>query len=316
VTTIIDRDNEKFEGASGYSHPAYAESLAEFGVALPLPESGGWLLEREIEAFPDHDATGCYPLFSCKNWSRLRHDLDALNGNLVSVALVTDPFGEYDVGYLNECFGDVVVPFKQHYITDLRCDPETYIHPHHRRNARKALRELRVEQCTAPVEFLDDWIKLYEVLVERHHIVGIPAFSRNAFAKQLTVPGVAMLRAVRDDVTDGMLLWYVQGQVANYHLGAYSQRGYEMLASFALFSHAIEYFRQQGLRWMNLGGAAGIDQSRAGGLNRFKQGWATGTRTAYFCGRVFDRQRYDMITDALKIPPTNYFPAYRLGEFG
>jgi hypothetical protein len=233
----------------------------------------------------------------------------------VSVALVADPFGEYDVEYLNECFGDVVIPFKQHFITDLSRAPETYVHPHHRRNARKAMRELRVEECTAPIEFLDDWVGLYDVLVGRHNIVGIPAFSRESFAKQLTVPGVAAMRAVRDRVTEGMLLWYVQGRVAYYHLGAYSQRGYEMLASFALFSHAIDYFAQQGLRWINLGGAAGAERAGSDGLSRFKEGWATGFRTAYFCGRIFDRLKYDKITEARKIPQTNYFPAYRFGEF-
>ncbi|PYS84869.1 MAG: hypothetical protein DMF67_03065 [Acidobacteria bacterium] len=209
----------------------------------------------------------------------------------------------------------MVVPFKQHFVVDLSRAPEEFVHAHHRRNARKALRELRVEECANPAEFLDDWVALYGVLVERHGIAGVAAFSRESFAGQLAVPGVAALRAVRDGETLGMLLWYVQGEVAYYHLGAYSERGYELLASFALFSHAIDYFRRRGLRWLNLGGGAGAEGGSASGLSRFKRGWATGVRTAYFCGRVLDRGRYEEIVRAKKIPPTSYFPAYRLGEF-
>lgn len=209
----------------------------------------------------------------------------------------------------------MVAPFKQHFVVDLSRATEEFVGAHHRRNARKALRELSVEECADPAEFLDDWIALYEVLVRRHGIGGIAAFSRDAFAKQLTVPGIVALRAVRDTETEGMLLWYVQGEVAYYHLGAYSERGYEMLASFALFSRALDYFRRRGLRWLNLGSGAGAERGGPSGLSRFKQGWATGVRTAYFCGHIFDREKYDEIVRVKKILPTSYFPAYRQGEF-
>jgi len=37
--------------------------------------------------------------------------------------------------------------------------------------------------------------------------------------------------------------------------------------------------------------------------------------TAYFCGRVFDGEKYEEIVRAQHTPPTGYFPAYRAGEF-
>ncbi|MDQ3803229.1 MAG: GNAT family N-acetyltransferase [Acidobacteriota bacterium] len=301
--------------ATGYMHPAYAASLAEFGAPRLLPRSGGWVLERGIEGFPDRDAVGCYPLFSCPDWARLRADLDDLGGQLVSLALVTDPFGDYDAEYLKECFREVAVPFKQHFVVDLSREPAEFVHAHHRRNARRAAREVRVEECAPAADFLDEWDALYKVLVARHGISGAAAFSKESFAGQLRVPGVAAFRAERDGATVGMLLWYVQGDVAYYHLGAYSERGYELRASFALFHHAIEHFARRGLRWLNLGGAAGASAGGAAGLERFKEGWASGTRTAYFCGRIFDRGRYEEIVRAKGVPATSYFPAYRLGEF-
>lgn len=302
--------------AEGYLHPSYADSLSEFGLPRLLPGSGGWVLERKIPGNDAaSDAIGCYPLFSCRDWFKLNSDLEALEDDLVSVAIVADPFGTFEVDDLRVCFPDTCWPFKRHYVVDLSHDPNDFVHAHHRRNARKALRELEIEECTEPLSFVDDWNTLYETLTLRHRIGGIAAFSRGSFTKQLTVPGIVMFRAVVDNETVGMMLWYRQGDLAYYHLGAYSERGYEVRASFALFQHAIEEFARRGLRWLNLGAGAGAESGGSSGLSRFKEGWSTGTRTAYFCGRIFNREKYNQIVKAKNIPATNYFPAYRLGEF-
>jgi hypothetical protein len=103
----------------GYGHPAYAASLSEFGKPRHLQRSNGWLLERPIRDCGSRDAMGCYPLFVCSDWSRLGADLENIGEDLICVALVTDPLGEYDVSYLRECFPDVTIPFKEHFIVDL-----------------------------------------------------------------------------------------------------------------------------------------------------------------------------------------------------
>jgi hypothetical protein len=113
-----------------------------------------------------------------------------------------------------------------------------------------------------------------------------------------------------------MLLWYIQEEVAYYHLGAYDRAGYQLRASFALFWCAIEYFSSMGnLRWLNLGAGSGVSDSGDDGLSRFKRGWATATRTAYFCGRIFDKERYAEVTNASPRSFHGYFPEYREGEF-
>lgn len=66
---------------------------------------------------------------------------------------------------------------------------------------------------------------------------------------------------------------------------------------------------------VDLGAGAGIDDKGTDGLTRFKRGWSTGTRTAYFCGRVFDHAKYSELVRATSASATNYFPAYRAGEF-
>lgn len=301
--------------ANGYLHPAYAESLSEFGAPRLLSRCGGWIIERQIPNSHHLDAMGCYPLFACQDWSRLHDDLESMGNSLVSLALVTDPLGEYDPASLKECFPEVVIPFKEHFVVDLSRAPDTFVHSHHQRNVRKAFRKVRVEQCKNPIDFLEDWTKLYRTLMERHAITGITAFSRESFARQLRVPGIVMVRAVHNEATVGILLWYAQGNRAYYHLGAYDSRGYELGASFALFDYAIKYFAELGFAWLNLGSGAGVGTSEKQGLNRFKQGWSTGVRTAYFCGRILDPEKYREISESTGLPPTQYFPAYRAGEF-
>lgn len=299
----------------GYGHRVYAESLAEFGTPRELPQCGGWILERQIAGFPYHDGMGCYPLFACQDWSQLCADMENIGRELVSLSMVTDPFGLYDVAYLQRCFRDIVLPFKEHYIVDLSRELNTFVSRHHRRNVRKALCTVHVEVCENPMQFIDEWVDLYSTLIRRHNIRGIPAFSRLSFAKQLTVPGIVMFRAMHGESLVGMTLWYIQGDVVYYHLGAYNDLGYRLGASFALLWYVIEYFADNGLRWLNLGAGPGVKSKGVDGLTRFKLGWSTATRTAYFCGRIFDEEKYLEIVKANNVAKANYFPVYRKGEF-
>lgn len=301
--------------ASGYRHPLYAASFTEFGTPVELPSCGGWILKRPIRGYPNYDGMGCYPLFACQDWARLETDLENIGRQLVSLAIVADPFGAYSQAYLKQCFQDVVTPFKEHFVVDLRAPPDAFVSEHHRRNARKSLQRIGVERCDDPLAFFNDWLELYRYLIARHEIRGITTFSEPAFRQQLQVPGLVAFRAEHERATVGMLLWYIQDEVGYYHLGAYNQKGYALKASFGLFWQAINYFAGKGLRWLNLGAGVGATTVIDCGLSRFKRGWATGTRTAYFCGRIFDRVTYRQITQAAGCQGTDYFPTYRRNEF-
>ena len=126
---------------------------------------------------------------------------------------------------------------------------------------------------------------------------------------------MVMFRAISPvKETVGMHLWYVSGEVAYSHLAASSERGYGLMAAYALHWFAIGCFAGR-LAALDLGAGAGIGEDSSG-LSRFKKGWSTGTRTAYFCGRIFDPDGYTELTRSSGLPQTNYFPAYRAGEFG
>jgi len=299
---------------NGYSHPGYAAALAEFGKPRALPRSEGWILERPILDTPYRDAMGCYPLFACRDWSQLDLDLDELRSELATLTIVADPFGNHTPAQLGKCFPTVVTPFKEHLVTELSRSPESFVATQHRRKAQKALERLDIERVEDAGVFADRWIELYANLVRRHGIRGLTAFSPDSFRAQLAVPGISLFRAISENETVGMTLWYTDREVAYYHLGAYSDLGYELEASFALFWHVLEYFSRQGLQWLDLGAGAGLSaKDSSDGLTRFKRGWATGTRTAYLCGRIFDQSKYEQVMKDREA--NDYFPPYRKGEF-
>ena len=299
---------------TGYLHPRYAGSFSEYGTPRFLSNCRGWILERAIPGERSRDAMGCYPLFACDDWSRLSLDIPALSESLVALSLVTDPFGNFDDEGLRECF-DLVRPYKQHYVADLAQSIEASLPRNHRRNLAKALSQVEVECPLDPSKHLEEWLNLFSFLVERHRITGMRALSRRALSHQLRVPGLVMFRATAGQRVVGMHLWFVQGDVAYGHLGAVDPRGYHLRAWFALYAYAVAHFRDQGVRWLDLGGAP--DASANGeesGLGRFKQGWSTGTRPVYLCGRILQPERYAELVRDRRAEETSYFPAYRDGE--
>lgn len=298
---------------TGYTHPRYAASLSEFGAPRELSRCGGWLLERPIQGTSERDLIGCYPIFSCHDWTKLPEDVADLRRDFVALSLVTDPFGHYDLEDLERAFPDGVRAFKPHHVADLSQPAETLVSKHHRYYARRALNQVTVDVCDKPAKLLDEWVDLYGCLAARHQLTGIKAFSRSAFEKQLSTPGVIMLCAFHQGKMVGAHVWYKHGNVAHSHLTAISETGYELMASYALYWFAITTLRSE-VEWLNFGAGAGTDGG-SDGLTQFKRGWATDTRVAYFCQRVFDQRKYDEILAARGIVDNGYFPAYRKGEF-
>lgn len=295
----------------GFLHPRYAASFAEWGRPVQLTESGAWVLEREIPGSDRYDALGLYPLMCCRDWSALGRDLAVMERRWVSLTAVADPLADIDESHRRGLFCDHLVEFKPHWIVDLSQDPERFIHPNHRRKARRASEQVVVEEGGDEGAWVDDMERLYRVLARRKGLRGLRAFARHAIAEQMTVPGASVWRARADGETVSMVLWYIDGGRVWNHLGASNERGYELGASFALFRAAIDAFRARGLRVIHLG--AGPDREGEG-LGRFKRGWASGKRASWLGGRIFDRTAYERLIPQAQTGPTDYFPAYRRGE--
>jgi Acetyltransferase (GNAT) domain len=302
-------------GMTGYLHSLYAKSLTEFGTPVELPQCGGWLLERRVPNSDLKDAMGCYPLFCCTDWTRLAADIEKIKDRYVTISLVVDPFAPVTIVDLSRYF-QLVQPFKRHFIIDVTDSADRPIDRHHRYYARRALRQIQIRLVDDPSACLDDWVRLYQILVERHHLRGIKAFSKTAFATQFKVPGLVIFLASRNGRTIGMHLWYLQSGVAYSHLGASDKEGYSLGAAYALYWSAIQEFKRnhaRELRWIDLGAGAGVEGGGRDGLSMFKRGWATGEKVKYFCGSVCNWEIYRWLAGTDQID-SGYFPLYRTGE--
>jgi hypothetical protein len=313
----IDLKSEISGATAGYKHPDYAASLSEFGDVTNLSRSGGWALRRSIPGSSRYDLIGPYPFFFCKDWHGLPDDLTEVGDNAVSFSVVTDPFAELDITFLKSCF-ELTLPFKQHYIADLSQPAETFVSKSHQETVRRASRKVDVMLCTNPAALLRVWLEFYSNLTKRHGITGIRAFSERAFALQLSIPGLIAFEA-RESATGalvGLDLWYLQGDIAYGHLAAFSDRGYELRASYATKWHVLNYFRHKA-RFLNLGAAAGVsaETPAKNGLAIFKRGWSTETRVNYFCGKILDPSAYAQLVRANNAEDVSSFPAYRKGLF-
>lgn len=298
----------------GYRHPEYALSLAEYGQPRVLENSGGWVLERPIPHTGHRDAMGPYPLFHCRDWRALPEDLACLReAGMVSLVLVTDPMlGEGERKVFSHF--DVAEPFKTHYLSVLDRPPERTVSKHHRYYARKAARELEVDVPEAPLNHLDEWCALYEALVGRHGVTDLRTFSREAFRRLLSMPGVILFRALRQGRAVGAQIILIQGNVAFAHLAAFSDEGYRLGASYLLDWAAMDHLRgRAGV--LNWGGGAGLEGADESGLAKYKQGWATERGTSYLLGAVLDRSVYERLAGAAEDTTRAYFPRYRAGEF-
>ena len=301
--------------ASGYRHATYAKALAGQDRVVSLARSGANLIARPTPTGGHVDLSWAYPILSCQDWVGLADDLADLGRDYVTVSALADPFGDYDEGALRRAFPDLCRVFKHHFVTELEQPPKAFVAGHHRRNVKKARRQIDVEIAADVTSYLQSWTELYDNLIARHEIGGLQRFSAASFRTQFEVPGLEAFVARHEGTVVGMVLWFVQDSVAYYHLGAYAPKGYELRASFALFDTVIEEFRDRGLEWLSLGAGAGIDPNADDGLTRFKRGWSTGTRPAYLLGRVLDRNTFNDLSASRSGAPDGYFPPYRYGEY-
>lgn len=298
---------------AGYASEAYARALSFVGEPLHLPACGGWVLRRPIAGTPYFDAMGPYPIFACRDWSRLGEDLAALKrSGLVSLTLVADPFAPLVATGVSECF-DLARPFKRHFVARLGGDVEQIATPHHLRNARRGLRRVEVERVADPLRHLDEWVELYQELVLRKGTGDMRVFGRDSFRQQLAMDDLVMLRASGDGCSVGFQLFVRQADDAYFHLAAYSNEGYRCDAPHALSRSAIEHLSPQVGR-IDWGGGLGSGVDAGDGLARFKAGWANDSADSWLLGATLDAGRYARLSRT--VPATQYFPAYRHGEFG
>jgi hypothetical protein len=299
---------------TGYLDPLYIDSLSEWGNPRKLNKCGGWILERQIPGSEEFDAMGPYPIFKCNNWDLLGEDLQELGDELITISLVTDPFADFPQSSLEENF-DLVIPFKDHYITDLNISLDEAISKHHRYYSRRGFKDVQVEVIENPIIYLDEWISLYQSISDRHRIEGLRAFSRTSFEKQMRISGMIMFRAVHQNQAIGEALCFIDDNIAYGHLMGISDLGHSLGVTYPIYWTHLTYLEEK-VRWIDWGGVSGINNDESNGLAKFKKGWATEKRPAFFCGKILNQKTYQSLIKSSKVIDNNYFPIYRTGEMG
>jgi Acetyltransferase (GNAT) domain len=291
-----------------YATIEFGESLRHIGEPIYVPEWGTTVLRREC-GIGHYDAVGTYPITVFKPDCDLLAGLDRLaHLGLVSVALVIEDGLRPDLDYFERTF-DFTRPFKQHYLYD-RSRPATPYSKHHRYEIRRAVQAVRVERFHL-AERLDEWIALYQGLVDRHGLANtMHAFPRAHHGALARLPGAVAVGAFVGERLVSCHIWVCHDGHAMSHLAASSEEGYAARAAYAVNAASIELLAE--CRTLNFGGAAGAAHEAENGLMRFKRGFANAAAPAYLCGNVLAQDAYDELSRLAGAPSdAAYFPAYR-----
>jgi len=297
----------------GYLHPLYSKSFSDIGTPLYLPKSKGWLIKREIPGTEYYDAMGPYPLFICENWEYLIEDISSLENDLVAVSFVIGPLQLFSKNIFQEYF-EVLYEYRNHYILDTTLPFEKVISPGRRKTAQRALNKVEADYQIAPNICLDDWCHLYDNIISKYKVSGIRAFSKESFRKQIAIPKTHFFYVMYQSELVGGALFFLQNDTSYYHLSALTEKGYDLQAGYAVVWSAIKVLSNK-IRWIELQGGINLNNGVIDGLSKFKMGWASFEKKSYFCGKVLDSHKYSNIMKIQNIPTTNWFPAYRIGEF-
>ena len=291
---------------TGYFHQDYALSTSENAQVIRLELTKGTILKNTIPNSNRHDANNCYPLFCCQNWENLIKDINLLPKDLVSIRLTSDPFADINLDKFNSFF-DVFYHYKDHYLVDFNL--ESNFSKHHRKEIKRAENKgINVEKCKNPLDYLNEWDKLYNQLIDKHSIKKNSAFSKTLFEKQFKIPRLIAFKAELNGEIIGINLFYHSKDKAYFHLAAYSKSGYKYGASYALMASSLNYLKGLNISQVTLGANAGLKNNNDG-LAQFKSGWANSLKKVYFMGKILDTKKYQHLSENHQ--NTKFFPAYR-----
>jgi len=288
-----------------YATLNYAQSLSRTEESFAVPEWGGAVIARPIE-LDLLDAAGTYPMTVLAPDADLAGGLGRLRqAGFISVVIVLDDYHRPPLPDLESAF-DLVRPFKTHYVVD-RAIGETVPSRHHRYAIKKARSVVRAE-AFALCDHLEEWLRLYEHLTQRHGLHGVHDFPRRHHEMLSVLPGIKAVGAFLDDVLLAAHLWVEEDGRVHSHLAASSDQGYALGAAYAVNDASIRFFADAQI--INFGGGAGHEDDPTDGLARFKMGFVNATARSYICGKILDTEKYERLS-ATRMATTDFFPAYR-----
>jgi hypothetical protein len=289
-----------------YASAEYAAAFCHQGMqSFYLSQAQTHVLLRNIPGTDEQDAMGGYPLCPFAASAHFEEDFHALAAaGAITLVAVTDTFFRPDEAMLHQTF-DRCTAYKPHYVLNLQDDSFHY-GKHHRYEIRRAYRFCEVRPVLL-ANHLKEWIALYRILVEKHHITGIQNFPDAYFEAIATLPGLTTLAAFIEGRMVSAHLWLEHEGYVYSHLAASSEEGYQARSAYAIYDATIEHFRSRNALKIDFGGGAGVN-SPSQGLTFFKQGFSSETLPVFLCGKILRPDRYATLSGGSE---TSFFPAYR-----
>lgn len=295
-----------------YNSIDYCACLEGFGSPLMLDKASGCLLRRRIPGTSLDDLVFPYPMFRVTDEISLLGSLrSGRAGGAITATIVTDPL----YGFLPSMDEwDVALKWKTHLIVDNSMPSANLFSDKVCYYSRRARGRYGFEVRLAPddrLALLDDWMRLWAVLVERHGLKGLKALSPGYFERLFSLEGVMPAVLSDGDGIHGIHIWIVDGTDAYSHLHASDPRAYDCSANYLLYSEELKLLSGLGCRRCLLGSASG--SGGEDGLFAFKRQFANSSADNHLLGLVMDRSAYAGLTGS-PVHDGGYFPAYRRGE--
>ncbi len=288
-----------------YNSKIYAECFSELGEIYALKKSGVFCLKLPNQFTPYYDLSYCYPFITPNNCNNLIQDLIE-ETEFQCFYGVLNPWIEFNNSYE---FFDRAFRYKFHYFVEL--DEKNIwdkLHSTHKRKIKSSLKHIKVT-IEKPENVAEKWVELYENLIKKHNIKGLTKFSPSILKKFLLVPGSKIYSAYVQGDLSGLAVFYELNSIVYYHLAAYSDKAYQVSASYGLFWEAINNFREK-FSILHLGGVS--DSGNTDGLKFFKAGWGSNTIPVYFLAKILNRAKF---TETVCISKSehikDFFPPYR-----
>lgn len=301
-----------YPGIPFYNSTDYCACLEGFGTPHMLDETSGYLLRRRIPGTCLDDLVFPYPMFRVTDEGSLLGSLHSGRAcGAVTATIVTDPLAAF-IPSTDEW--DVALKWKTHLIVDNSLPSANLFSDKVCYYTRRARGRFGFEVGLAPDDrpaLLNDWMRLWAILVERHGLRGLKALSRGYFEGLFSLDGVLPAVLSDGDGIHGIHIWIVDGTDAYSHLHASDALAYDCSANYLLYSEELKLLSELGCRRCLLGSASG--SGGEDGLFAFKRQFANASADNHLLGLVMDRAAYAGLTGS-PVHEGGYFPAYRRGE--
>lgn len=295
--TALIHPYASYETASLYRH---------IGVPIEIPEWKCWLLKRVIPETDQFDCIGSYPMLIIDRDANLLGGINRLSDmGIISVVFVTDTFTCPSHQNMITVF-DYNKPFKTHFIYNTKIGSIQY-NKHHRYEIKQALKQIEIRIISLK-DYIEDWIILYQGLIQKHNIRGASALSKEALENLVNLNDITSIAAFKDNKMVSCHLWIKYQQYVYSFLAASNEEGYRHRASYAIYDAAIQYFTDVDM--INFGGCAGAIDNVQDGLAKFKAGFSNDSKMSYVFGSVIKPETYTKLCGS-NTENIHYFPAYR-----